>query len=112
MNKQGNVRNSQSATPLFFERREEEETVSQPSKRQREEPEHQTIVINTPSLNGNSSTLVQETLEVPACNNKLKEKLALKLNSLNDIKARYESQKFLNKMSQRKKLYRKDYLFT
>ena len=40
----------------------EEKTVSQPSKRQREEPEHQTIVINTPSLNGNSSTLVQETL--------------------------------------------------
>ena len=39
---------------------------------------------------------------MPACNNKLKEKLALKLNSLNDIKARYESQKFLNKTSQRK----------
>ena len=39
---------------------------------------------------------------MPACNNKLKEKLALKLNSLNDIKARYESQKFLKKTSQRK----------
>ena len=86
MKKQGNVKYSQSATSLFFERREKGKTVSQPSKRQREEPEEHTIVINTPSSNGDSSTLAQETLEVPAINNKSKEKLALKPNSLNDIR--------------------------
>ena len=90
MKKQGNVKYSQSATSLFFERREKGKTVSQPSKRQREE---YTIVINTPSSNGDSSTLrkkkktlAQETLEAPAINNTSKEKLALKLNSLNDIR--------------------------
>ena len=66
MNKQGNVRNSQSATLLFFERKEKEKAVLQPAKTQGDEPEHQTIVIITPSLIGNSSTLVQETLEAPA----------------------------------------------
>ena len=91
MNKQGNVRNSQLATSLFFESREKEKTVSQPSKRQREKPEHQAIVINTANSNGNSSALAQETFEVPPCKNKSKAKLALKLNNSNDKKIRYES---------------------
>ena len=74
MNKQRNVRNNQLAALLFFECREKENIVLQPSKRQRQEPEDQTIGINTLSLNDNSSTLVQEMVEVPACNNKSKEK--------------------------------------
>ena len=79
-----------------LERKEKEKTVSQTSKRQREQPEHQTIVINSPSSNGNSLTLAQETLGVPAIINKLKEKLASKLNSLNEKKtkkSRHESHK-------------------
>lgn len=47
------------------------------------------IVINTPSLSGSSSALAQEMLEVSTFNDKLKEKVALKLNSLNDKKPRY-----------------------
>lgn len=74
-----------------LERKEKEKTVSQPSKRQREKPEHQAIVINTANLNDNSSALAQETFEVPPCKNKSKAKLALKLNNSNDKKIRYES---------------------
>ena len=61
------------------------------SKRKREEPEHQTIVINTLSSSGNLSKFAQETLKKPAFNNESKEKLAVKLNSLNDRKARSKS---------------------
>ena len=74
MSKLGNVKNSQSVTLLFFERRENEKNVSQSSKAQIAEPEHHKIVINTSRSNGNSSALAQETLEVPAINNKSKEK--------------------------------------
>ena len=103
MHKQENVRNSQSATSLFFEGREKEKYVSQPSKRQIEKPEHQAIVINTPNLNSHSSALAQETFEVPPFKNKSKEKLALKLNSLNDRKARYKSHRsFLTKCRKEK----------
>ena len=42
-------------------------------------------------------------LEKPTSNNKLKEKLALKLNSLNDKKTRYESHKsFVTKCQKEK----------
>ena len=59
-----------------------------------ENPESQVLVVNT----GTSSSLSQETLQIPTSDFRCKEKLALKLNSLNDRKARYESHKtFLSK---------------
>ena len=60
---------------------------------QREKPERQTIVINTPSSSGNWSTFAQEALVIPAFHNKSKEEISLKLNSLNRKKARCESHK-------------------
>ena len=96
---------------LLFERREKVKTVSQPAKRQKEEPEHHTIVINTPGSSGDSSTLAQETLEVPAFNNKSKvvlklkeKKSSFKTKEFKQQKGKIRiTQKFLNKMSQRKR---------
>ena len=87
MNKQGTVRNSQSATSFFLNA----------EKRQKLSYNHQTIVINTPSSSGNLSTPAQEKLEKPVFNSKSKEKLALKLNSLNHKKGKYKSHKSLFK---------------
>ena len=59
-----------------------------------EDPESQVLVVNT----GTSSSLSQETLQIPTSDFRCKEKITLKLNSLNDRKARYESHKtFLSK---------------
>ena len=100
MSKQGNVRNSQSATSLFFERKGSDKTITQPSKRPREDSNNADnflYVVNTPEPNPSLSTTRQDTLQIPV-DNKTKEKLALKLNTLNDKKARYESHKvFLTK---------------
>ena len=60
---------------------------------QREKPERQTIVVNTPSLGGNSSIFAQVALVIPAFHNKSKEEISLKLNSLNRKKTRCESHK-------------------
>ena len=70
-----------------------EKTIPEPSKKKKkkEEPEHQTIAINTLSSSGNFSKFAKEMLKKPAFNNKSKEKVALKLNSLNDKKTRSKS---------------------
>ena len=99
MSTQGNVRNSQSATSSFFERKTNDKNISKPTKRQREDPESQVLVVNT----GTSSSLSQEMLQIPTSDLRYKEKIALKLNSFNDKKARYESHKtFLSKCSRDK----------
>ena len=89
MSTQGNVRNSQSATRIFFERKTNDKNISKPMKSQRKDPESQVLVVNT----GTSSSLSQETLQIPTSDFRCTEKIALKLNSLNDKKARYESYK-------------------
>ena len=61
---------------------------------QREDPESQVLAVNIRT----SSSLSQETLQIPTSDFRYKEKIVLKLNSLNDKKARYESHKaFLSK---------------
>ena len=44
MSTQGNVRNSQSATATFFERKTNDKNISKPTKSQREDPESQVLV--------------------------------------------------------------------
>ena len=61
MSAQGNVRNSQSATSIFFERKANDKNLTKPIKRQREEPENQVLVVNA----GTSSSLSQATLQIP-----------------------------------------------
>ena len=58
-------------------------------KRQGEDPKSQVSV----AINGTWSSLSQEMLQIPTNDFRFKEKVALKLNSLNDTKARYESHK-------------------
>ena len=91
MSTQGKVRNSKSATSIFFERKTNNKNISKPTKRQREDPKSQVLVANT----GTSSSLSQETLQIPTSDFRCKEKIALKLNGLNDEKAKYESHKIL-----------------
>ena len=94
MSTQENVRNSQSATSVFFERKKNDKNIAKPTKRQREDPESQVLVVNTRT----SLSLSQEALQIPTSDFRCKEKIALKLNSLNDKKARYELHKtFLSK---------------
>ena len=84
----------QSARWLFFEHREKRENYPRTikkKKKKKEEPEHQTNAINTLSSSGNFSKFAKEMLKKPAFNNKSKEKVALKLNSLNDKKTRSKS---------------------
>ena len=89
MSTQENVRNSQSATSILFERKANDSSISKPTKRQRKDPKNQVLVGNTET----SSSFSQETLQVPANNFRCKEKIALKLNSLNEKKGKYESHK-------------------
>ena len=54
---QGNVRNSQSTTSIFFERKTNDKNILKPTKRQREDPESQVLVVTTKT----SSSLSEET---------------------------------------------------
>ena len=64
------------------------------TKPQRGDRESQVLVVDTET----SSSSSQETLQIATSDSRCKEKIALKLNSLNDKKARYESHKtFLSK---------------
>ena len=64
------------------------------TKPQRGDRESQVLVVNTET----SSSLSQETLQIATSDFRCKEKIALKLNNLNDKKSRYESHKtFLSK---------------
>ena len=91
---QGNVKNGQSATLIFFKCKTNDKNASKPTKHQREDPKSQVLVVNTGTL----SLLSQETLQIPTSDFRCKEKIALKLNSLNGNKARYELHKtFLSK---------------
>ena len=99
MSTQWNVRNSQSATSVFLERITNDKNISKPTKRQRENPESHVLVANT----GTSSSLSQETLQIPTSGFRCKEKIALKVFNFNDKKARYESHKtFLSKCHREK----------
>ena len=84
MSTQGNVGNSQSATSIFFEHKTNDKSISKPTKRQKEDPKSQVLVVNTETLSLSS----QETLQMPTNDFRCKAKIALKLNSLNDKKAK------------------------
>ena len=84
MSTQGNARNSQSATSIFFEGKANSKIISKPTTRQREDPNSQFLAENTKT----SSSLSQVMLQIPTDDFKCKAKIALKLNSLNDKKAR------------------------
>lgn len=68
-------------------------------KRQGEDPESQVSV----AINGTWSSLSQEMLQIPTNDFRFKEKVTLRLDSLNDTKARYESNKtFLSNVVEKK----------
>ena len=81
MSTQGNVRNSQSAASIFFSRKANDENISKPIKNQREDPKGQVLL----GITEISPSLSQETLQIPTSDLRYEEKIALKLNSLNDI---------------------------
>ena len=79
MSKQGNVRQCNSSTSLFFKQNKSEKVVTQATKRPREEIDNPVIVVNTPD----------ETATTSKANNisystQQKEKVAFILNCLND----------------------------
>ena len=83
MSTKENVRNSQSAKSIFIERKSNDKNISKPTKRQREDPKNQVLVV---TLGSRHRYLKKHYKYQFRC----KEKIALKLNSLNDKKARYE----------------------
>ena len=105
MSTQGGVRNSHSAPSIFFKHKTTDKNTSKPTKR--EDSESQVLIVNT----GTSSLLSQEMLQIPTSDFRCKEKIPLKLNSLNGKKARYETHKtFLSKCHCDKKFHM-DYQF-
>ena len=81
-----------SVTSIFFEHKTNDKNISKPTKFPREDPEGQVIAVSS----GTSSSLSQEMLQTPSNNFRCKEKIALKLRSVNE--KRYELHKtFLSK---------------
>ena len=88
----GEVRNSKSATTVFFEKKEVSKTLKKPAKRQREEDACEGVNATTmisPQSTGNANVHIA----IGITDTRSKEKTALKLNNLNDKKARFESHK-------------------
>ena len=81
-----------SVTSIFFEHKTNDKNISKPTKFPREDPEGQVLAVSS----GTSSSLSQEMLQIPSNNFRCKEKIALKLSSVNE--KRYELHKtFLSK---------------
>ena len=80
---QENVKNSQSATSIFFKYNRNGKSISKPTDWQREEPQNQVLVVSTRT----SSALSQETLQ-PTNDFRCKEKVASKRYKSHESKIR------------------------
>ena len=98
--KQGNVKHCNSSTSLFFERSKSEKIVTQATKKQKEEIDNPVIVVNTPD-----EIVTTSKANNISYNTHQKEKVAFKLNYLNDKKARHESHyEFITRCCQKEKI--------